>query len=138
MRLLDTNVIVYARGAAHSYRDPCRAILIQAEEAGEAYGVDVETLQELLDLYARRGERAAGVRIVEETLALFPDPFPISRDEVEETGSIVKAYGRLSARDAIHAAVVSTYRLEGIVSADRGFDRVAGLMRFDPLELAGA
>ena len=40
-------------------------------------------------------------------------------------------------RDAIHGAVVLTYGLEGIVSADQAFDGVPGLVRFDPLKLAG-
>jgi hypothetical protein len=31
--------------------------------------------------------------------------------------------------------VVLTYGLEGIVSADRSFDQIAGLTRFDPKKL---
>ncbi len=136
MKLLDTNVFVYSRGEPHPYREPSRTILRTAEAQGDAFGVDVEALQELLDLYARRGQRAFAVRIVEETLALFPDPFPVTRREVEEAADIVKGYRKLSPRDAIHAAVVFTHGLEGIVSGDRSFDRLAGLTRFDPLELA--
>lgn len=136
MKLLDTNVFVYSRGEPHPYREPSRAIIRMAEVQADVFGVDVEALQELLDLYARRGRRSFAVQIVEETLALFPDPLPVTRREVEEATDIVKGYRRLSPRDAIHAAVVFTHGLEGIVSADRGFDRVAGLTRFDPLDLA--
>ena len=42
----------------------------------------------------------------------------------------------LSARDAIHAAVVIEHGLEGIVSADHDFDRILGLVRFDPITLS--
>ena len=42
----------------------------------------------------------------------------------------------MASRDAIHAAVVFEHRLEGIISADRAFDGIAGLTRFDPKELA--
>jgi predicted nucleic acid-binding protein len=49
---------------------------------------------------------------------------------------VLGAHPRLSPRDAIHAAVVLTYGLEGIVSTDRAFGRVPGLVRFDPAELA--
>ena len=136
MKLLDANVFVYARGRGHPYKDPCTWVLADAEADPGGYGVDVEALQELLDAYARRGERAFGVRLVEETLAAFPEPFAITSSEVREAADIVKGYRRLSPRDAIHAAVVFTHGLEGIVSADRGFDRVAGLTRFDPLDLA--
>lgn len=66
-----------------------------------------------------------------DVLALFPDPFPISRREIEEAVDVVGAHPRLSPRDAIRAAVL-THGLEGIVSAAR----VPGLVRFDPVELA--
>lgn len=136
MKLLDTNVIVYARGKAHLYKESCTSVLRSAEREPGSYGIDVELLQELLDVYSRRRERGFGVRLGQETLAAFPDPFPVTRREIEEATDIVKGYRRLSPRDAIHAAVVFTYGLEGIVSADRAFDAVAGLMRFDPRDLA--
>jgi predicted nucleic acid-binding protein len=43
----------------------------------------------------------------------------------------MRAYSFLGARDAIHAAVVRTHDLEGIVTADKIFDRVKGVKRFD-------
>ena len=43
----------------------------------------------------------------------------------------------LTTRDAIHAAVVFEHGLEGIVSADRDYDRIPGLRRLDPIVLAG-
>lgn len=136
MKLLDTNVFVYAKGVAHPYRDACRAILTQTEREPGEFGVDAELLQELLDLYARRGDRAIAVRAVSEALALVPEPFPIAREDVEEATDLFKAYRGLSPRDALHAAIVFNYGLEGIVSADKSFDRVASLTRFDPLKLA--
>ena len=42
----------------------------------------------------------------------------------------------LSARDAIHAAVVFEHELEGIISADQDYDRIQGLRRYDPIEAA--
>jgi predicted nucleic acid-binding protein len=136
MKLLDTNVFLYAKGGAHPYQDACRAILTQTEQEPGEYGVDAELLQELLDLYARRGDRAFAVRAVNEALALVPEPFPVAREDVEEAADLFKGHRALSPRDAIHAAIVFNYGLEGIVSADRAFDRVAGLTRFDPLKLA--
>jgi len=108
MKLLDTNVFIYAQGGPHPYREPCRAVLAGADP--EAYGVDV--------------------------LAFLPDPFPISRREVEGAADLVGTHPRLYPRDAIHAAVVLAYGLEGTVSTDRAFDRVAGLIRFDPIALS--
>ena len=44
----------------------------------------------------------------------------------------------LSVRDAVHSAVVMEHGLDGIVSADRHFDRIPGLRRYDPADLAAA
>lgn len=137
MKLLDTNVFVYARGRPDRYKAPCQAILAIAETDPGSYGIDVETLQELLDLYVRRGERQEAVRTVEDALAAFSDPIPITRAEIEEAADVISANPRLSPRDAIHVAVCRTFELEGIVSADKAFDRVSDLVRFDPLKLAG-
>jgi len=134
VKLLDTNVFIYAQGGPHPYREPCRAVLAAA--GPETYGVDVETLQEILDVYTRREQRRVALLTVTDALAAFPDPFPITRREIEEAAGIVVAHERLSPRDAIHAAVVLTYDLEGIVSTDRAFDGVPGLVRFDPAELS--
>ncbi|MEX2556814.1 MAG: type II toxin-antitoxin system VapC family toxin [Actinomycetota bacterium] len=135
MKLLDTNVIVYARGRGHPYKAASTSLLARAERDPAAFGIDVELLQELLDVYTRRGERAYAARLVGEVLAGFPDPFPVTRREIEEASDLVKGYRRLAPRDAIHAAVVITYGLEGIVSAEKSFDQVAGVVRFDPRKL---
>lgn len=132
MKLLDTNVFVYAAGAPGPFKEPCLAILDDARAHSGGYGLDVETLQEILEIYSRRGHRGFAVQMVNEALVSFPAPFPITREEVEEATDIFKGHRRLSPRDAIHAAVVIVHRLEGIVSADRGFERVSGIVRFDP------
>ena len=44
----------------------------------------------------------------------------------------------LATRDAIHAAVAFEHALEGIISADGDFDRIPGLRRYDPMEIATA
>lgn len=136
MKLVDTNVLVYAAGRPDPNRDPCRRILEDVDDRPEEYGIDVETLQELLDVYTRRGQRAFAAQLVRRTLETFVDPFPVTRREIEEAADIVKEYRRLTPRDAIHAAVVLTYNLDGIVSADRSFEQLTGVTRFDPRSLA--
>ena len=137
MKLLDTNVVIYARGMQSPYRAPCIAILDDARERPDVYGMDVEALQEVLDVYNRRRQRPKGVEVVEDLLTLFSDPLPITAREIEQATGLLRRHDALSPRDAIHAAVVLTHGLEGIVSADDDFDGVTGLTRFDPLELAG-
>jgi predicted nucleic acid-binding protein len=52
--------------------------------------------------------------------------------------TLVDKYPSLSARDAVHAAVVAEYELEGICSFDSNFDRVRGCRRIDPLARYGS
>ncbi|MGH2785586.1 MAG: type II toxin-antitoxin system VapC family toxin [Actinomycetota bacterium] len=138
MKLLDTNVFIYARGRAGPYKASCSAVLTVSVEQPGLYAIDVELLQELLDVYTRRGKRALAADAVVEALQMFADPFPITRRESEEAADIIRSYRRLTPRDAIHAAVVINYELEGIVSADRSFDQIAGVTRFDPGDFDGA
>lgn len=137
MKLLDANVFIYAEGSDHPYREPCRTVLRTARADPAAFGVDVELVQEILDVYQRREGATKAVTAAASVLALFFDPFPITMVEIEQTMRLLVPRSRLSPRDAIHAAVCLTNGLEGIVSADKAFDRVPGVTRFDPLKLAG-
>lgn len=66
---------------------------------------------------------------------IFPNPFPIKCEEIVLAHELLSRYPNLLPRDAIHAAVVDANHLEGIVSADKVFDGVDNLRRFDPILL---
>ena len=138
MRLLDANVIIYAEGGEHIYRRPCQNIMEQVKVWPDDYAIDIEALQEILYFYSRRGELEKGTGIVERLLSHIPHMIPITAAEIVMAMHLLAETPGLSARDAIHAAVVIGQGLEGIISADRDFDRIAGLRRFDPVEVAAA
>jgi predicted nucleic acid-binding protein len=50
---------------------------------------------------------------------------------VDRTRDLLDGDAQLSARDALHAAIVLDRGLEGICSNDRDLDRVAGLRRLE-------
>lgn len=132
MKLLDTNIIIYAVGKPNYYKIPCQEILKMAATYPEEYNIDAELCQELLYVYGRRGERELGFKTIESILALFPNTFAIDSNIIFETKNIMSKYAEIIARDAIHAAVVIINNLEGIVSVDKVFDRIKGLKRFEP------
>ncbi|MBI4340131.1 MAG: type II toxin-antitoxin system VapC family toxin [Chloroflexi bacterium] len=136
MKLLDTNVFIYAHGRPHAYKEPCRALVAQLAVASAEYVIDAELLQEIMHVYDVRGERAFGLTLVDVLLDIFRDPIPIGRAEVGAARHLMEEHLRLSSRDAIHAAVVQTNRLEGIVTTDQAFSEVRGLAAFDPRDLA--
>ena len=131
MRLIDANVVIYAAGKAHPLQEEARKVLDRIAEGALHANVDAELLQEILHVYDGRRERRKGFETVDDLLVLFPNPIPIGREEVETARDLMRAYSFLGARDAIHAAVVQTHDLEGIVTADKVFDRIKGVKRFE-------
>ncbi|MDA8064749.1 MAG: type II toxin-antitoxin system VapC family toxin [Thermaerobacter sp.] len=135
MRLIDTCVFIYAAGRNHPMQDACRRVYRSVLADPSGYTIDTEVLREILHLYRSRDELRRGTEMVWNLLQLFPSPIPISRMEIEVAVDLLRSFPQLCARDAIHAAVVQTHRLHGIVSVDHDFDAVDTLQRLDPEQL---
>jgi len=65
----------------------------------------------------------------------FPSPFAVTTQEADLARDVLYSHPTIAPRDAIHAAVVLAHGLEGIISADCGFDEISGVTRFDPKDL---
>ena len=135
LKLLDTSIFIYAQGGPHRYYEPCRAIVARLVTDSSDYIIDTELLQEILHVYGFRGEHDRAFRTFDRIIKLFPQPIPMTVDEVSVAREVLERYPALSPRDAIHAAVVSTQRLEGIVTTDTVFGQVQGLSVYDPIAL---
>lgn len=128
---LDTNVFLYAVGAADPQQEPCRRI-IRAVAAGRLdAATSSEVVQEILHVLARRG-RADAVEVVRNALALFPDLLPVGAREMAEACDLLDAQPGLSVRDAVHAATMRSYEIDTIVSVDAHFDAIRGIRRLEP------
>lgn len=130
MRLIDTNVLIYAIGRDHPLKQVAGRILSDIVDGHLAANLDAEALQEILHVYSSRRERQKGFTAIEQLLTVFPNPIAIGRDEVESARDLMAKFPFLAARDAVHAAVVRVHQLDGIVTADKVFDRVRGIRRF--------
>jgi hypothetical protein len=135
LKLIDANVLVYARGAPHPYRDACRNLLAEVEAGRDEANVDTEILQEIVHVYWYRRRLERGLDYLDRLLVLFPTPFPVTGEIITTARHILADHPQLQPRDAIHAAVVLNQSLEAIISADRAFDEIAEITRLDPLEL---
>jgi hypothetical protein len=60
---------------------------------------------------------------------IVDEVLPITEREALAAKDRVLAYEALSARDAIHLAVMESHGIHRIVSADKGFDRIPGIER---------
>lgn len=135
MKLIDANIFIYAAGGPHDYREPSKHVLSEAANGSLVTNTDIEVLQEILHYYRTRQNVPYGRQVMEATLLAFPDPLPITPAVMLTVGTIFEKHQSLQARDALHAAVVVQHGLDGIISADRGFDRIPGIRRFDPRDV---
>ncbi|OGB89266.1 hypothetical protein A2625_03770 [candidate division WOR-1 bacterium RIFCSPHIGHO2_01_FULL_53_15] len=132
---LDTNILIYAHGSAHRYKEPCQAILRLAA-SDELFGVtNTEVLQEILYRYFSLGQRTIGIRIVENTLAVIHEVLPVEKADILLSVNLLNRYRHLNVRDAIHAATALRGNFKYILSVDKHFDKINGLQRVDPLEI---
>lgn len=127
---VDANVIVYAVTGGDA-GDRCEQILAAVAQ-GEAQGLtSIAVIEEVwhLELSGRvrglAGQARRSRDILSPLLAVTDDDL-LSAFELE-------APDELGANDRLHAAVCFNHGLELMVSADRAFDSIAGLRRFDPL-----
>jgi predicted nucleic acid-binding protein len=134
LKLIDANVFLYAEGRDHVYHEPSLRFLAGVRDGQLAANTDTEVLQELIHFFRSRRQVQEGAAVVRDVLDTFPHCFPITASTIAITADVISGNPHLQARDAIHAAVVLEHGLEGIVSADKGFDAVDGIKRFDPRE----
>ena len=64
-----------------------------------------------------------------EAAAKVDEVFPVERADVEDAKKVLDGIPSLSARDALHVAVMRRRDVRRIISFDRGFDQTPGLSR---------
>jgi predicted nucleic acid-binding protein len=132
MILLDTNIFMYAAGAAHPNKLPSARMLERVARGEVQAVIDVETLQEILHRYRAIGRWSDGRRVYDLTRQLFPSMVPISVSIMDCARRLLDSHAKLMARDALHAAVVVEEELDVICSYDKDFDKVSEIKRVEP------
>lgn len=122
--LVDSNVPMYLVGEPHPHKADAERLLGE-----ERLVTDAEVLQETLHRYVAIGRTDAIQPAFEVILGVVDEVFPVGMAEVEEAKRIVLGGYGVSARDAVHAAVMRVRGVRRILSFDRGFDRLPGIAR---------
>lgn len=135
MILIDSNILMYAAGAAHPHKAPSVALLERVAAAQTSACVSVEVLQEVLHRYRAIDRWSDGRRVYELARQIFPAVIPVTVAMLDRACDILEATPGITARDAVHAAVVQLESLDAICSYDRDFDRIADLRRVQPDEV---
>jgi predicted nucleic acid-binding protein len=129
MILIDSNIPMYLIGASHPHKLDAQLALERCVGAQERLITDAEVFQEILHRY-RAIDRAERIQPAFDALtAVVDEVLPIQSDDVERARAVLVGRWVLSARDALHVAIMQRYGIDRILSFDRGFDAVPGIER---------
>ncbi len=120
---------MYLVGAAHPLKEQARRLLEAAIRRGERLVTSAEVLQEILHRYSGIGRPDAIQPAFDAVLRVVDDVWPVGLAEVERAKTLLAGSRGLSARDAVHVAVMERHEVEMILSFDSGFDRMPGMVR---------
>jgi predicted nucleic acid-binding protein len=129
MILVDSNVPMYLVGAPHPHKADAQRLLEGCIARGERLVTDAEVLQEILHRYAAIDRRDAIQPAFDAVLGVVDGVFSVEAADVERAKTILLERKRLSARDALHLAVMERRRISRILSFDAGFDGLPGITR---------
>ena len=120
---------MYVVGAPHANRDRAISILNTLARDGEHLITSVEVCQEILHRYAAIRRFDAMDSAFQSLDTIVDDVLTFGMSEVRAAKSLVKSFNGLSARDALHVAVMRSAGAGRIVSFDSGFDACPGIER---------
>jgi len=127
--LVDSNIPMYLVGAEHPHKVDARRHLERAIAEKRRLVTDAEVLQEILHRYVAIHRRDAIQPCFEVLLEVVDEVLPVDLEIVEGARDIVIGHPDLTARDAVHLAVMREHGIEEILSFDRHFDGLPGIVR---------
>ncbi len=133
---IPTNIPIYASGPPFPLREPCVQIMDAIGRGRLLATIDVEVLQELMHFAYRRRQLDRGLMVSSGLLTIVDTVYPYEQPDALAMMDLMRRVPGLSARDAIHAAVMQRRGLTHIVTADNDFARVPGITALDPFTTA--
>lgn len=116
-------------GADHPNKRRVIEVSSQLTGARERFVTSAETFQEIVHRYLALRDRDHLNAAYEALEALVSETAPVSKDDVDQARALTAQYVGLSARDALHVAVMRSLDCSRLWSYDGGFDRVPSLQR---------
>lgn len=120
---------MYLVGAAHPHKADAQRRLERFVNERRRLITDAEVLQEILHRYVAIDRRDAIQPAYDALLGVVDAVLPVDRAVAEGAKAIVLSYHQISARDAVHLAVMQQNGIEEILSFDGGFDIFPGIVR---------
>ena len=129
MILVDSNIPLYLIGAPHPHKSDAQRCLERLVSERQRLVTDAEVLQEILHRYVAIDRRDAIQPAFDALLGIVDQVLAVDGTAAERAKEIVLGHRQLSARDAVHLAVMEQHGIEQILSFDSGFDGFPGVTR---------
>ncbi|MBL8998041.1 MAG: type II toxin-antitoxin system VapC family toxin [Gemmatimonadetes bacterium] len=129
MIFVDSNIPMYLVGAPHPNKEAARLSLERCITRGERLVTSAEVLQEILHRYHAIRRPDAIQPAFDALLGVVDEVYPIEAGDVQRARDVMMGLAKLSARDALHAAVMQRRGVERIMSFDAGFDALGWIER---------
>ena len=120
---------MYLVGAAHPHKSDAQRWLEKLVSDRQRLVTDAEVLQEILHRYVAINRRDAIQPAFDALLGIVDQVLAVDRSIAERAKEIVLGYRQLTARDAVHLAVMEHHGIERILTFDSGFDGFPGIAR---------
>ena len=120
---------MYLVGAPHPHKIGAQRLVERLIAERRRMVTDAEVLEEILHRYTSLKRYQDIQPAYDVILKTVDEVLPVDRHTLERAKQIVLGYRRISARDAIHLAVMQQHGIRQILSFDAGFDGFPGVTR---------
>jgi uncharacterized protein len=120
---------MYLVGAEHPNKHAARRLLEQCIDRGSRLVADAEVLQEILHRYVAINRRDAIQPAFNALLNVVDHVYAVEAVDLERAKTLLLGVTPLSARDAVHAAIMERHGITSIMTFDTGFDHVTWIER---------
>jgi predicted nucleic acid-binding protein len=128
---IDSNIPMYVAGAEHPNRDPARRLLERVRTGAVEGCTSTEVLQEILYRYAALRRLDLAREVYDLFVQICPVVFDVTLADTDRARDLLLQTKGLSARDAVHAAVMLNHDIDWIATFDTGFERVPEVRRME-------
>jgi predicted nucleic acid-binding protein len=120
---------MYLVGVEHPNKTIARVLVERLVAERDRLVTDAEVLQEILHRYTAIQRRDAIQPAFDVLLGIVDEVVPIELTDVQRAKTLLHGKASLSARDAIHVAIMERRGIARILSFDAGFDGQPGVER---------
>ena len=131
MIFVDANVPMYLVGTPHRNQERAVAVLRRLAQERETFVTDVEVYQEILHRYTETRRISVIDSAIDTLNNIVSEVMSYGMPEIYAARDLIAITDGVSARDALHAAIMRQAGISRILSYDRGFDAIPGIERLE-------